>query len=226
MNRALVIAAHPDDEVLGCGGIISKYTRLGVEFMVLFIAEGSSCRYLEPGCAESLVAISERTKQSIDALNILGITKYYFNDMPCGRLDQVPILEINKVIETVLCEFNPDTVFTHSLVDANNDHRIVNRATIMATRPVPGITVKRLLSYEVNSSTEWNFSDVFKPNIFEQIQEGDLNLKCQALNAYETEIKDYPFPRSAKAIEALAMMRGLQSGVPFAESFVLIRGFY
>ena len=225
MERVLIIAAHPDDEVLGCGGVISKYGRQGVEFMVLFIAEGSSCRYSSPGSTESIIAISQRTEQSINALNILQVRNYHFNNFPCGRLDQVPILEVNKVIEKSLNDFCPDTVFTHSCVDANNDHRIVNRATIMATRPVPGNTVKHLLSYEVNSSTEWNFSEVFKPNIFEQIEERDLNLKCKALNAYETELKAYPFPRSDKAIETLASMRGLQSGVSFAEAFSLIRGY-
>ena len=137
MKRALVIAAHPDDEVLGCGGIISKYIQRDVKFFVLVIAEGSSCRFQDPNCLASLEAIKERTHYASKALNLLGVSDYLFNDLPCGRLDAVPIIEINKIIENVISDFAPDTIFTHSAVDANNDHRIVNRASIMATRPTP-----------------------------------------------------------------------------------------
>ena len=124
MKRVLVIAAHPDDEVLGCGATMSKYSRQGVQFMVLFIAEGSSCRYADPACVDSIAAIALRTLQAVKALDLLGIQVYHFNDLPCGRLDQVPIIEINKTIEQAIRMFDPDTVLTHSALDANNDHRI------------------------------------------------------------------------------------------------------
>jgi LmbE family N-acetylglucosaminyl deacetylase len=225
MNRVLVIAAHPDDEVLGCGATISKYSRQGFQFMVLFIAEGSSCRYSDPGCSQSAAAIAARSRQAVNALSLLGVKDYQFNDLPCGRLDQVPIIEINKVIEQAIRKFNPDTVLTHSAFDANNDHRIVFRATIMATRPGTHNRVARLLSYEVLSSSEWAFSEAFSPNIFEQIEEQDLNNKWQALAAYETEVKDFPFPRSDQGLRAQAMSRGMQAGVPLAEAFYLIREF-
>lgn len=225
MNRVLVIAAHPDDEVLGCGATISKYSRQGVQFMVLFIAEGSSCRYADPVCAESVAAIAARTQQAVNALSLLGVKDYYFNDLPCGRLDQVPIIEINKVIEQTIRKFDPDTVLTHSAFDANNDHRIVFRATIMATRPSTQNRVARLLSYEVLSSSEWAFGEAFSPTSFEQVEEQDLTNKWQALAAYETEVKAFPFPRSEHGVRTQAMSRGMQAGVPLAEAFYLIREF-
>ncbi len=223
MKRALIIAAHPDDEVLGCGATIAKYSRIGTKFMVLFIAEGSSCRFENPSCAASAVAIVERNRMAANALAILGVKECFFNDLPCGRLDQKPIIEINKVIENAICKFNPDTVFTHSSVDANNDHRIVFRATIMATRPGACNRVERLLSYEVLSSTEWSFGEAFSPSVFEQINEQDLALKSQALSAYESEVRPFPFPRSEGGVRARAMTRGMQAGVPLAEAFSLIR---
>jgi LmbE family N-acetylglucosaminyl deacetylase len=225
MRRVLVIAAHPDDEVLGCGATISKYSRQGVQFMVLFIAEGSSCRYADPVCSESVAAIAARTQQAVNALYLLGVKDYHFNDLPCGRLDQVPIIEINKVIEQSIRKFDPDTVLTHSAFDANNDHRIVFRATIMATRPGTQNRVARLLSYEVLSSSEWAFGEAFTPTSFEQIEEQDLANKWKALSAYETEVKAFPFPRSEKGVRAQAMSRGMQIGVSLAEAFYLIREF-
>ena len=225
MKRILVIAAHPDDEVLGCGATISKYSRQGVQFMVLFIAEGSTCRYADPACADSVAAIAARTQQATNALALLGVKEYRFNNLPCGRLDQAPIIEINKAIEQAIHSFDPDTVLTHSALDANNDHKIVYRATIMATRPGTQSRVARLLSYEVLSSSEWAFSEAFLPTSFEQVEEQDLALKWQALAAYETEVKAYPFPRSEKGVRAQAMNRGMQAGVPLAEAFYLIREF-
>lgn len=225
MKRVLVIAAHPDDEVLGCGATISKYSRQRVQFKVLFIAEGSSCRYVDPACAESVAAIAARTKQAVNALAVLNVDDYQFNNLPCGRLDLVPIIEINKLIEQTIYKFDPDTLLTHSVHDANNDQRIVCRATVMATRPGAKNRVARLLSYEVLSSSEWAFGEAFAPTSFEQIEEQDLTLKCKALKAYETEVKEYPFPRSEQGVRALAMSRGMQAGVPIAEAFYLIREF-
>jgi LmbE family N-acetylglucosaminyl deacetylase len=225
MKRVLVVAAHPDDEVLGCGATISKYSRRGVQFTVLFIAEGSSCRFSDPVCADSLAAIASRTQQAVKSLASLGVKDYHFNGFPCGRLDQVPIIEINKIIEQAIRKFNPDTVLTHSALDANNDHRIVCRATVMATRPGTKNRISRLLSYEVLSSSEWAFGEAFTPTSFEQIAEQDLTLKWQALSAYESEVKAYPFPRSEQGLRALAMIRGMQAGVPLAEAFYIIREF-
>jgi LmbE family N-acetylglucosaminyl deacetylase len=225
MKRVLVIAAHPDDEVLGCGGTISKYLRRGCQFKVIFIAEGSSCRYIDPGCAESVSAVALRTAQCKRALELLGINDYSFSDFPCGRLDQLPIIEINKVIEQAIRSFDPDTVLTHSAQDVNNDHRIVNRATLMATRPGAQNRVARVLAYEILSSSEWAFGDSFVPNCFEDIDEKDLTVKIHSLAAYETEMRSYPWPRSEQGVRVQAMIRGMQAGVLLAEAYHIIREF-
>ena len=183
MKRALILAAHPDDEVLGCGGTISKYKK-ECEFKVVFIGEGSSCRYKDINSKDSKDAILQRTGLAIKSLNILGIKNVEFNNLSCGRLDHVPIIEVNKIIEKSILEFNPDTVFTHSKNDTNNDHKIVFNSTLMATRPGALNNISRLFSYEVLSSSEWSFLEVFKPNFFEDIDENALNDKLKALEFY------------------------------------------
>ena len=225
MKRVLVIAAHPDDEILGCGGLISKYQSHGVIFKIVFIGEGSTCRFEDPSCEDGLAAIEQRSASAIKALNCLKIEDIEFNNLPCGRLDQTPIILINKIIEIAINGFMPDTVLTHSPYDANNDHKIVFHSTIMATRPGAQNHVRRLMSYEVLSSSEWAYVDAFIPNYFEELTEQDVEVKWQALSFYESEIKCFPFPRSSDGIRTLAMMRGMQSGFKFAEAFHLIRMF-
>jgi LmbE family N-acetylglucosaminyl deacetylase len=221
----LIIAAHPDDEILGCGGLISKYQSRGVTFKILFIGEGSSCRFEDPSCEDSLIAIEQRNSSAIKALSYLKIEDIEFNNFPCGRLDQKPIILINKIIETAINGFVPDTVLTHSPFDVNNDHKIVYHSTIMATRPVSQNHVRRLMSYEVLSSSEWAYVETFLPNYFEELTERDVESKWEALSLYESEINNFPFPRSSDGIQTLARMRGMQSGVKFAEAFHLIRTF-
>jgi LmbE family N-acetylglucosaminyl deacetylase len=225
MKKVLIIAAHPDDEVLGCGGLISKYQPLGVNFKIVFIGEGSTCRFLEPQCEDGIIAIKQRTASVSKAMNVLRVLDFEFHDLPCGKLDQVPIIAINKIIENAINSFEPDTVFTHSPSDANNDHKIVFNSTIMATRPGAQNHVLRLLSYEVLSSSEWAFVNTFTPNYFEEISEENINLKWEALALYESEVKNYPFPRSKEGVRALSMIRGMQSGFAYAEAFHLIREF-
>lgn len=226
MKRVLVIAAHPDDEILGCGGLISKYQSRGVIFKIIFIGEGSTCRFDDPGCDDGLNAIKQRNSASIKALSYLNIGDVEFNNLPCGRLDQTPIILINKIIEKAIKGFMPDTVLTHSQYDANNDHKIVFHSTVMATRPGAKNHVNTLMSYEVLSSSEWAYVDTFIPNYFEELTKRDVESKWHALSLYETEIKSYPFPRSSDGIKVLAMMRGMQSGFKYAEAFHLIRTFH
>jgi LmbE family N-acetylglucosaminyl deacetylase len=225
MKRILIIAAHPDDETLGCGGLISKYQQRDVEFKVLFLGEGSTCRFSDPSDVEALVAIEVRTKSARLAMGFLGIQDFEFHNLPCGRFDQVPIIIVNKIIEDVIRDFEPDTVFTHSPNDANNDHKIVFNSTLMATRPGAKNHVNRLLSYEVLSSSEWSYTNIFTPNYFEEISEEDLSRKWHTLSLYDGEMRSYPFPRSNEGVRALSMVRGMQAGVPYAEAFHLVREF-
>jgi len=223
MKRILIIASHPDDETLGCAGMISKLREQDAKFFVLFIGEGSTCRYNNPISKEALSSIEERNRSAKKAMAFLGVDDYLFNNSPCGRFDTVPIIEINKAIENVISEFEPDTIFTHSPNDANSDHKITYSSTIMSTRPGALNSVESVLTYEVLSSSEWAFNDVFKPNYFIELNLKDIENKCEALSFYESEIKDYPFPRSPKGIKTLAMVRGMQSGFHYAEAFNLIR---
>jgi len=225
MKKILIIAAHPDDDILGCGGLISKYQSKGVIFKILFIGEGSTCRFEDPGCKEAKSEIEHRNLSALKALKSLKVKDIEFNNLACGRFDQIPIIEINKIIEENIKDFVPDTVLTHSPYDVNNDHKIVFNATLMSTRPGANNHVKKLMSFEILSSSEWAFINTFKPNYFEELDECHIESKCHALSIYESEVKDYPFPRSNEGIRALAMMRGMQSGFKYAEAFNLIRMF-
>ena len=223
MNRALIIAAHPDDDILGCGGVISRSKRYydNTVYKVIFIAEGSTCRFDDPESPEARNEILKRNLDGIEALKYLKVDDQHFYNLPCGRLDQVPQIEINKIIENEINEFKPDTVFTHSKCDSNIDHHKVYDATIIATRP--GCGVNKVLSYEVLSSTEWGFSKSFTPNVFFKLSEEDIINKWNALSKYKSELKEYPYPRSQKGIKSLAQYRGIQSGNEYAEAFQLIR---
>ena len=225
MKRVLIVAAHPDDEVLGCGATISKYRASGVVFRVVFIGEGSSCRFDDPSDVLADAATKQRTASAIRAMQLLGIEDFEFHDLPCGRLDQVPIIAINKIIERAVRDFGPDTILTHSSSDVNNDHRIVFGSTLMATRPGAQNHVARVLSYEVPSSSEWSYSSSFAPNLFEEVREQDLLQKCAALDCYESEIRPFPFPRSEQGLRTLAMFRGMQAGFNYADAFHIVREF-
>ena len=221
-GKTLVVAAHPDDEVLGCGGLIANLINQGEQVRVVFIAEGTSCRY-EALNKKVQEEIDYRNQCSIEALRSLGVSSHNFYNLPCGRLDKEPMIEIAKIIENEISDFIPTTVLTHSSNDVHNDHKITFRAVLQATRPV-GKIVKNLLSFEILSSTEWNYLEAFKPNIFIDIT-STINAKINAMHCYSTEQPKYPHPRSDKGIKSLASMRGSQSGVEYAEGFKIIRSF-
>ena len=223
MKRALIISAHPDDDILGCGGILSKYKNK-VSFKVVFIGEGSTCRFSSANSAEAQKEVKIRNSYAKKAFGVLGVDEYSFYNLPCGRFDTVSLIEINKIIEKEISDFKPDTVFTHSESDSNKDHVKVHDATIIATRPDCG--VEGVYTYEVLSSTEWGFNQAFSPNIFFSLSEKNVNEKYEALDKYVSEVKPFPHPRSKKGIFTLATQRGMQSGNSYAEAFKLIRHIY
>ncbi len=221
-KKVLILAAHPDDEILGCGGLIAKYHK-NIELRVVFIAEGSSCRFAPTDINEIKAAINDRENSARNALKKFSPESITFENHECGKLDSIPIININKIIERHIKEFNPDTVIPHSHTDANSDHRRIAESVIMATRPGALNTVKTVMSMEIPSSTEWNFNSVFEPNLFLSINDNQLNEKIEALEKYNSEIKPFPFPRSAEGIKTFARYRGLQSGNSLAEAFRIIR---
>jgi N-acetylglucosamine malate deacetylase 1 len=218
--RILTVAAHPDDETLGAGGTMAKLAAMGHEVWVCILTEGVTARH----------GHTEQQKEcAIRAIDILGVTNVVFCELPDQRLDALPLLEVIIPIEKCIDELHPDVVFTHFSQDANQDHRTVFQATLVAARPVEGMSVRRLLCYETASSTEWAPpfpGSVFSPNVFVEIT-NTLPTKLEAMRAYEQthtgELRPYPHPRSYEAIEAYARRHGAAAGVRAAEPFMLVR---
>ena len=224
MDRVLIVAAHPDDDILGCGGFLAKYANQK-SIRVIFIAEGTSCRFKrdEIGEKDVLKEIKNRNKNAISALKCLNIDNMEFYNLPCGRLDAVPIIDINKIIEHEIGNFNPNTILTHSEHDINNDHRILFRSVMMATRPGVFKDLKNVMSFEIPSSSEWNFSNSFLPNSYEILDESHVKKKWDALSCFKSEIRPYPHPRSKEGVWVLAKYRGMQIGYSLAEAYRTIR---
>tara|TARA_A100001011_G_scaffold399778_1_gene510162 strand:+ start:2271 stop:2966 length:696 start_codon:yes stop_codon:yes gene_type:complete len=223
-EKNLIVAAHPDDEVLGCGGYLSKYKNKK-NFKIIFIGEGTSCRY-KKNENEKLIKkeILKREKESISCLKYLGIKNYVYYNFPCGRLDSIDILEINKIIEKEIQIFKPNKILTHSYNDCNNDHRIINRSVMMATRPVPkNKFLKCLMTFEVISSSEWNFESQFNPNYFENLSEKNIIEKINAFYFYKSEIQTNQMPRTKDGIKTLAKYRGKIISSKYAEAYKIIR---
>jgi len=223
LHHILIIAAHPDDEVLGCGGTIAKMADEGAIVHVAFLADGVFSRTGDRTVqAEEL---KERRKTAKDACDILGVKSMFFGDFPDNRMDTVALLDINRVVESLIKEYRPEIVFTHHAGDVNIDHRRTHEAVVTACRPQRGSPVKTLLCFEVPSSTEWQLpgsAPPFEPNWFIDIS-ATLDRKRAALGAYEAELREWPHPRSRKGVEHLAHWRGATVGVDAAEAFILGR---
>ena len=216
-----MVAAHPDDEVLGCGGYIANQVKSGDEVLVTFLSDGVTSRQGNLGLQE----IEARRHAASLAAKVLGLSDVSFGDFPDNKLDSVPLLEVIKRIEAVIKRVQPSIVITHFGGDLNIDHRIVNQAVLTACRPTVDQVVKQIMFFEVSSSTEWQVpteGEAFVPNWFEDISQ-TLELKVKALLMYEHELREWPHPRSVKAIEHLAHWRGASCGVDAAEAFVLGR---
>lgn len=226
LGNILIIAAHPDDDILGCGGLMAKLQNKN-KIKVIFIAEGTSCRFskeeLKTKEAEIKKQIEKRNRYAVSALKSLSIEDIKFVNLDCGRLDQYPQIEINKIIEEEIINFKPETIFTHSENDLNTDHKRVFNSVMTASRPCSNFSPKNIFSFEVLSSSEWKFSEVFKPNFFVELSEKDVEAKWDAMKFYETEISKSPHPRSKKGIYTLASFRGMQIGANYAEAFKSIR---
>ena len=225
MASVLVVAAHPDDEVLGCGGTIARHVDFGDQVKVLIVAEGSTSRQLERDRAQVRDELSALAKAAQTAGSILGAEAVELLDLPDNRLDSVDRLDIIKRIEECVERHQPECVYVHHVGDVNVDHRRLHEAVVTACRPTPGHVVKRLLSFEVASSTEWQPSGsapAFHPNWFMDISD-QWERKRDALVAYSSEMRDWPHARSLEAVEHLARWRGAQVGVEAAEAFCLLR---
>ena len=225
MSRVLVVAAHPDDEVLGCGGTIARHADAGYQVQILIVAEGSTSRQQERDRAQVRDEFSALAQAAQTAGSILDAAGVDLLDLPDNRLDSLDRLDLIKSIEECVKRYQPDCVYVHHAGDVNVDHRRLHEAVVTACRPTPGHVVKRLLSFEVASSTEWQvpgFAPAFHPNWFVDISD-QWDRKREALVAYSSEMRDWPHARSLEALEHLAHWRGSQVGVDAAEAFCLLR---
>jgi len=227
VTNILVIAAHPDDEILGCGGTIAKHSSQGDQVHALILAEGLTSRNYNATEAyvdtpEALAKLTECTKK---ACSIVGAASVAFTGFPDNKMDSVSLLDIIKPIEAKIREVNPEIIYTHQPGCLNIDHQLTHRATVTAARALPGAQIKTLLFFESPSSSEWQVpggGSAFVPNWFVDIED-TLELKLKALKAYDSEMRAFPHPRSYEGISNLAKYRGASAGFKAAEAFTLGR---
>ncbi|MCB2198762.1 PIG-L family deacetylase [bacterium] len=223
-GSVLVIAAHPDDELLGCGGTIARLALAGQDVHIAIFGEGITSRQKARDDADSAELDTLHTTAHQVAHHLGAVSLDLFK-LPDNRFDTVPMLEVAKQIEELIERYQPRVVFTHSGGDLNVDHVVLHRATLTATRPMEGHPVKDVYCYEVASSTEWTFqqfSPVFRPSLFVDISE-QLERKVEGMALYESEAREFPHPRSGDALRAIARRWGTVVGLQAAEAFELIR---
>lgn len=221
-EKILIVAAHPDDEILGCGGVISRSARENKQIYVIILGEGVTSRFAtrKDGLkSNDLKKIKGAVKE---AAKTIGIKKTVTFNFPDNRFDTVPLLDIIKVIEKTKNDVRPDILYTHHPSDLNIDHQITYKAVLTVCRPIAGETVKEIYSFEIPSSTEWNFPNKFMPNVFVDISK-DIDRKIKALQCYKTELRPFPHPRSLEAIRHNARRWGSVAGVDYAEAFESVR---
>lgn len=225
MSKVLVVAAHPDDEVLGCGGTIAKHTLNGDEVWIMIMAEGITSRDNNCDAIERKSQLNELHSNSWRVAKILGAKNLIMCDFPDNRMDSIDLLDVVKKIEEIVTEFKPDIVYTHHIGDVNVDHIITNKAVITACRPFPRQSVQKILLFETLSSTEWQtptVENMFMPNWFVNIAE-TFDKKMTALKCYDSEMRQYPHPRSYKSVDILSKYRGMMVGYEAIEAFYLVR---
>ena len=222
--RILVVAAHPDDEVLGCGGTIARLVKEGHEISVGTLGEGVTSRY------DGQYTESQSEKETLHdncrkAAGLLNVKNLFLHNLPDNRFDTVPLLDIIKIVEKLIGQIKPAVICTHSPGDLNIDHVLTHRAVITAARPISSCPVKDIYAFEVVSSSEWafqQFEPVFKPNVFVDISE-TIDKKIKAMQMYESEARVFPHPRSPEALKFAARRWGSAVGCEYAEAFELIR---
>lgn len=218
MTRVLVVAAHPDDEMLGPGGTLARHVQDGDEVQAVVLADGATSRYptdMVPVLADCAAR----------AAKVLGLTAIHLAQLPDQQLDTLPLLEVTRAVEAMVDQVRPDVVYTHFPGDVNNDHAVVARAAWTACRPYVVPRLRRFAVYETPSSTEWAWplaGGIFTPELFVDVSE-TIEVKLAALQCYEGELRPYPHPRSSRAIRERAAYWGSKVGRPAAEAFQVLR---
>lgn len=222
--NVLAVAAHPDDEVLGCGATLARLAREGHAVFVAILAEGATSRARErgdvPAAAVDALAASARA-----AAGVLGVQEVVLAGFPDNRLDTVALLDVARIVEDLVSRFEPQVVLTHHSGDLNVDHRRAFEAVAVATRPMAGTPVREVLQFEVPSSTEWAFGAVAQPFRAEVLYDvaATLDAKVEAMRCYASEMRPFPHPRSEENVRAAATHWGAAAGMDAAEAFQPMR---
>jgi|TARA_B100002003_G_scaffold247610_1_gene279523 LmbE family N-acetylglucosaminyl deacetylase len=219
-KKVLVVVAHPDDEVLGCGATIAKHVSQGDKVTVFILGSGVAARKNTKEIEKAKLALNEESQKAAD---ILGVHKLIKRDFPDNAFDSVALLDIIHAIEEVVSDIRPSFVYTHHYGDVNIDHRCVSQAMQAVCRPMAESSIECVRTFEVPSSTEWNFehSTQFRPNVFINIEDF-LDKKIKAIKVYSSEIRDFPHPRSIAYLKALTTVRGSTAGFKCSEAFELV----
>lgn len=212
-RRVLVLAAHPDDEILGCGGVVCLHADRGDRVESVVVCEGQSLRY-----QDRVVPMEEHTRK---AAAVLGVQQVHLLRFPDQRLDTLTLTEIITPLEKIVRALRPDTIYCQFGGDVNRDHQLLFEATMVATRPTEPF-VERVLAFDTASSTEWAYPRSFVPDTWVDIG-GVLERKLEAMACYESELRDYPHPRSLQALRHKAAAWGNQCCMAAAEVFVTVR---
>lgn len=218
MKKILVIAAHPDDEILGPGATIARHAARGDECTIAIVADSGSTRYDE----EVIASVRDSAHR---AAGKLGVSDVRFGGMPDQALDTLPIISITQWIEKIAADVRPEWVYLHHRGDINRDHQLIAEAGLTALRPYSASFVERILAFETPSATEWGGPYVetsFVPNVFVDVAD-HLDSKLRAIAEYETELRPFPHPRSVEALRARASHWGSVIGASAAEPFALVR---
>ncbi|MDD2830180.1 MAG: PIG-L family deacetylase [Sulfuricurvum sp.] len=222
MKRILIVAAHPDDEVLGCFGTVARLISEGYEAYTLILGEGITSRADKRNPKLHQEALETLHRNIHEANNSIGIKKVFIENFPDNRFDSVDLLDIIKVITSIKEEIQPQIIFTHYPHDLNIDHQITYQAVLTATRPMSNECVREIYAFEVLSSTEWNYPLSFSPDLYYDIT-NTLPLKVKAMEHYHGELRDFPHPRSLEGIELVATYWGMRTGISKAEAFKTVR---
>ena len=221
-KKILIIAAHPDDEVLGCFGTVARMVKEGDEAYTLILGEGKTSRDERRSVENKKAELNILNREIEKANSVINIKKTFIENFPDNRFDSVDLLDIVKAILKVKEEIKPDIIFTHYENDLNIDHQITYQAVVTATRPMEDESVKEIYSFEVLSSTEWNYPLSFSPDLFFDISE-TIKLKKEAMKQYNSELCQFPHPRSIEGIELNAKYHGMRVGKAYVEAFKTVR---
>lgn len=218
MGRVLVIAPHPDDEILGCGGTMARLTKSGAEVVVAIVTRGMPPQYSDEFVASLRV-------ETLKSHSLIGVSETRYLDLPAAALETVPATKLNGALAKLVQDVRPDTIFVPFIGDIHTDHQLTFLAAMVAARPRDVHAPRRIYAYETLSETNWyapGITPAFVPNVFIDISE-TLELKLDAFQCFESQVKQFPDERSIEAIRALATMRGASMYLKAAEAFMLIR---